>query len=70
MQGAMGESNSGNSFEIGVIREGLSEEVTFQLESELQEEFAGLRVRRKRAPGTGNGVWESLEEPSFCFVSF
>lgn len=30
----MGENNSGNVTEIGVISEGLLEEVTFQLESE------------------------------------
>ena len=34
MHGIMGENNLGNSIEIGVITESLSEEVTFQLELE------------------------------------
>lgn len=40
----MGETKSGNQIEIGVIREGLLEEVTFCLELKDEEESAGLRV--------------------------
>lgn len=42
----------------------------FSWNLKFEDEFTGPRMRRHRAPGTGNRVCKSPEELSFCFVSF
>lgn len=65
MQGIMGENNSGNSIEI---TEGLSEEVTFQLELEGRRGVCWPKYGKKEGSRCGKLCVKALR--SSVFVSF